>query len=94
MSVKMAMEKYSSCINGRIHCSLKIGEVCVAPLKVTAIFRMELVPATLSVKMPILLKKEIEILVNKEVFWTDSEIIMGYIREESKSFKIFMANKL
>ena len=94
MSVKMSMEKYSSCINGRIHCSLKIGEACVAPLKVMAISRMELVAATLSVKIPILLKKEIQILVNKEVFWTDSEMILGYIREESKRFKIFMANKL
>ena len=94
MSINMAMDKYSSCINGRIHCSLKIGEACVAPLKVMAISRMELVAATLSVKIPILLKKEIQILVNKEVFWTDSEMILGYIREESKRFKIFMANKL
>ena len=52
----------------------------------------QLVAATLSVKISILLKKELKILVNKEVFWSDSEAILGYIRDESKRFKIFVAN--
>ena len=43
--------------NGRVHCSLMIGKPRVAPLKVMTIPRMELVAATLSVKMSILLKK-------------------------------------
>ena len=46
--------------NGRILCSLMIGKACVAPLKVMTIPRMELVAATLSVKMSILLKKKLE----------------------------------
>ena len=54
--------------NGRIHCSLMIGKTSVAPSKVKTIPRMELVAATLSVKMSILLTKELEILVNKKVF--------------------------
>ena len=94
VSANMAMDKYSSYINGRIHCSLKIGEACVAPLKVMTISIMELIAAILSVKMSILLKKEFEILVDKEVFCTDSEVTLRYIREESKRFKIFVANKL
>ena len=75
--------------NGRIHCSLMIGKARVAPLKVMTIPRMELVAATLSVKMSILLRKELEIPVNKEVFWTDSEVVLRYIRNESKKFKLF-----
>ena len=78
--------------NGRIHCSLMIGKARVAPLKVMTIPRMELVAATLSIKMSILLRKELEIPVNKEVFWTDSEVVLGYIRNESKRFKLFVAN--
>ena len=54
--------------NGRIHCSLMISEAHVAPLKVMTIPRTELVAATLSVNMSILLKKEMEFPVNKEVF--------------------------
>ena len=80
--------------NGRIHCSLMIGKARVAPLKVMTIPRMELVAATLSVKMSILLKSELEIPVNKEVFRTDSEVVLGYIRNESKRFKIFVANRV
>ena len=44
--------------------------------------------------MSILLKKELEILVNKEVFWTDSEVVLGYIRNELKRLKIFVANSV
>lgn len=40
------------------------------------------------------LKKELEIPVNKEIFWTDSEVVLGYIKNESKRFKIFVANKV
>ena len=74
--------------NGRIHCSLIIVKACVARLKVMTIPRMELVAATLSVKMSILLRKELEIPVNKEVFWSDSEVVLGYIRSDSKRFKL------
>ena len=70
-----------------------IGKARVAPLKVMTIPRMELVAAILSVKMSILLKKELEILVNKEVFWTNSEVVLGYIRNEQKRFTIFVANR-
>ena len=47
------------------------------PLNVLTIPRMELVAGTLSVKLSILLRKELEIPINKEVFWTNSEIVLG-----------------
>ena len=65
--------------NGRSHCSLIICKAYVAPLKVITIPRMELVAATLSVKMSIILTKELEITVNKEVFWADSDAALGYM---------------
>ena len=79
--------------NSRVYCSLMIGKSSVALLKVMAISRLELVAATLSVKMLIILKKELEIPVIKEVFWTDSEVVLGYIRNESKRFKIFVGKQ-
>ena len=63
--------------NGRINYSLMVGKARVVPLKVMTIPRMELVATALSVKMSILLREELEILVNKEVFWTDSEVVLG-----------------
>ena len=37
-------------------------------------------------------EKQLEIPVNKEVFWTDSEVTLGYIGNESKSFTLIVAN--
>ena len=31
---------------------------------------------------------------DKDIFWTDSEVTLGCIRDESKKFKIFVANKV
>ena len=79
---------------GRIHCSLVIGKAHVAPLKCMTMPRMELVAATLSVKISVLLKKELQIPIKKEMFWTDSEVVLAYIRNEAKRFKIFEANRI
>ena len=43
--------------------------------------------------MSILLRKELEIPVNKQVFWTDSEVALGCIRNLSKRFKLLVANR-
>ena len=31
---------------------------------------------------------------NQEIFWTDSEVVLAYIRNEAKRFKIFVANRI
>ena len=79
---------------GRIHCCLVIGKSRVAPLKYITMPRMELVAATLSVKISALLKRELQMNCDKEIFWTDSEVTLGYIRNESKNFKIFVDNRI
>ena len=66
----------------------------VAPMKYITMPRMELVAATLSVKISALLKRELQMNCDKEIFWTDSEVTLGYIRKESKKFKIFVANRI
>ena len=79
---------------GRIHCSLVMGKARVAPLKYISISRMELVDATLSVKQSALLRKELQYPDMKEAFWTDSQAVLGYIANESRKFKIFVANRV
>ena len=54
---------------------------------------MELAAATLSVKISVLLKKELQIPI-KKMFWTDSEVILAYIRNADKRFKIFVTNRI
>ena len=79
---------------GRIHCSLVMGKARVARLKYISIPRMELAVATLSVKQSALLRKELQYPDMKETFWTDSEAVLGYIANESRKFKIFVANRV
>ena len=30
----------------------------------------------------------------REIFWTDSEAVLGYIRNQSRKFKVFVANRV
>ena len=53
------------------------GKSRVAPLKYIIMPRMELVAVTLSVKISAL-------TCDREMFWTDSEVTFGYIRNEFK----------
>ena len=53
---------------------------------------MELVAATLSVKQSALLRKELQYPDMKEAFWTDGQAVFGYIANESRKFKMFVAS--
>ena len=70
-----------------------MGKSHAAPIKNITTPRMELVSATISVKISALLQKELQLLNVKETFWTDSEVVLGYIRNESRKFKVFVANR-
>ena len=83
--------------NGDIHCTLLIGKSCVTPLKFVSIPRLELTAAVLSVKISKLLNQELQINEAsdiKETFWTDSKVFLNYIGNESKRFKVFVANRI
>lgn len=41
-----------------------------------------------------LIRDELEIKLNSVTFWTDSVIVLGYIRNISRRFKTFVANRL
>ena len=79
---------------GRISCRLLVSKSRVAPLKYTSIPRLELTAATISVKMSVMLKKEIQMKITKERFWTDSQVVLGYLRNQKKKFKIFVTNRV
>ena len=71
-----------------------IGKSRVAPLKCITMPRMELVAATLSVKLSALLKRELQMNYGKEIFWKDSEVTLGYIKNKSKKFEILLPTGL
>ena len=71
-----------------------MGKARVAPIKFITIPRTELVAATLSVKISPLLPKELQVLNAKETIWTDIGVVLGYIRYESRKFKVLAANRI
>ena len=61
---------------GKVHCSLVMGKSRVTPLKYISIPRLELVTATLSWKIYVMLRKEIQFSDLKVMYWTDRETVL------------------
>ena len=78
----------------RVHCSLLLGKSRVVPKKFISIPRLELNAAVLSVKMACLLKKELNLGEVAKWFWTDSKVVLGYIKNDVRRFKTFVANRI
>ncbi|KAI3351065.1 hypothetical protein L3Q82_005632 [Scortum barcoo] len=70
------------------------GKSRVSPTKVTTIPRLELSAAVVSVKMSSMLKEELGFTDAEEFFWTDSKVVLGYIRNEARRFHTFVANRV
>ena len=79
---------------GNINCSLVLGKSRLAPLKQTTIPRLELSGAVVACKMYEMIKEELDIELESVTFWTDSMIVLGYIKNTSRRFKTFVANRL
>ena len=77
-----------------VHCTLMLGKACVAPLKKATIPRLELTAATVAVRVNNMLIKELDLLVDRTVFWTDSITVLCYIHNQSTRFHTFVANRL
>ena len=78
--------------NGDVQCYFIFGKSGVAPVKYVSILRLELTAATLSVKASEMSRRELDNPVASEEFWTDSQVVLGYINNEARRFKIFGAN--
>lgn len=77
-----------------VRCSLIIGKARLAPIKTISIPRLELSAAVVAVRLHKLILDELDLKVNKTVFWTDSVSTIQYIRNKKKRFKTFIANRL
>ena len=66
----------------------------VAPLKAVSLPRLELSAAVLAVRMYKTIKQADLIACDKTFFWTDSMIVLHYIRNTSTRFCTFVANRL
>lgn len=54
-----------------------MGKARVTPLKSVTVPRLELVAPVVSVKVSKQLRRELDIDITDEVFWTDSRVVLG-----------------
>ena len=79
--------------DGHVHVSFIAGKARVAPLSYTTIPRLELQGAVVSANMSRTLSAELELEL-EHVFWTDSQVVLGYIRTDTKRFHVYVANRV
>lgn len=78
----------------RVNCSLAMGKSRVTPFKPITIPRLELTAALVSSKISCVLRKELEYAPMKEIFWTDSKTVLGYINNDARRFHVFVGNRV
>ena len=80
--------------HGDICCSFVIGKARVTPLKMITIPRLDLTAALLSIKISKLLKTAFKYQINEEYFWTDSTIVLCYLKNDNRRFMTYVANRI
>lgn len=66
----------------------------VAPLKPTSIPRLELQAALVGARLAKYLKTSLDIQFEQTFLWSDSEIVLNWIRTSSCRFKVYVAQRL
>ncbi|MEL7341107.1 MAG: hypothetical protein AAGM67_11510, partial [Bacteroidota bacterium] len=80
--------------SGKVDVAFLFAKSRLAPMKRITIPRLELTASTLAVKIDAMLKEELEIDLQKSVFWTDSTSVLRYINNKNKRFQTFVANRI
>ena len=76
------------------HTSILLAKCRLTPISTSTIPRLELNAATMSVKNENFFRKEMQFSRVHSYFWTDSTKVLRYIRNESRAFKTFFANRV
>ena len=80
--------------DGKIHVTLIASKGRLAPIRAITIPRLELAAAVIAVKLDDVIRSTLDIQCIPSTFWTDSQIVLAYIKSEDRRFKVFVANRV
>lgn len=69
-----------------------MGKAWVAPLKTVTIPRLELIAALVSINVGLTIRRELDYEKVAEVFWTDSQVVLGYIKNNDTTQNAFTSS--
>ena len=78
---------------GEVRASFVMAKSRVVPAKQTTVPRMELTAAVVSAEVAALVKAELDVALSSESYWVDSTIALGYIQNETKRPRTYVANR-
>ena len=94
MQATMASVKSHICAQSTTKAMSTSAKSRVAPLKPMSIPRLELTARVISVNVASMLKSELDIEHIKCYYYTNSEILIGYINNEARCFHLYVGNRV
>ena len=80
--------------DGVVSSQLVMAKSRLAPLKPLTIPRLELCAATLATRQDAMLRRELDVEIASSHFWTDSTLVLQYVRSEDRRFHTYMSNRV
>lgn len=79
---------------GKSEVGFVFGKAKLAPQPEATIPRLELCAAVLAVEIADVITEEIDIQFHSVKFFTDSKVVLGYIRNETRRFYVYVSNRV